>query len=77
MLIKVIHTDMKVSSESSEDAVWLLSTVGGSWFLTRERMIMQLGLRRHIQPRGRGRGGKVHWQLFSSAERMAKAESWR
>lgn len=38
--------------------------MGGGWFLMRERVIMQLGLSRRTQPRGRGRGGKVHRQLF-------------
>lgn len=43
-----------------------------SGFLTRERVILQPGLRRQVQPGGGGRGSQVHGQLFPFAKRMAE-----
>lgn len=50
--------------------------MGGSWFLTRERVILQPGFGRYVHPRGGGRGSQVHGQLFPSAKRMAEAGGW-
>lgn len=46
-------------------------------FLTRERVILQPGLRRHVQVGGGGRESQVHRQLFPSAKRVAETGGWK
>lgn len=51
--------------------------MAGGWFLTRERGIVQSGVRRLVQPRGSGRGSKADEHLCPSPKRMGEAGGWR